>query len=274
MANKSNSIDQIEFTDRSVLFSAGAFDRAIVTHGVNMIHWTAQPCPVGKVDINSVRRPHPDHSACSNGMIYTRAGRVRALFINSGNKMDQFDFGVMDGTQATVTTPRTYDDSDNEIQVVPFDKFYLDEEALTVPHTQLVEAHITGHDRLSFPVVKVVNIIDAKGVTYCPEDYKVENGQIVWTGGKQPGFDALIQRGTVYSIRFLYSPYFYVDRVAQQTRQITVDTGLETKNVRGPQEFTLIREKVAEKEEKDEQALDPNSPRQVKGPRAGAMGPR
>src|ERR1700690_1157048 len=274
MANKSNSIDQIEFTDRSVLFSAGAFDRAIVTHGVNMIHWTAQPCPVGKVDLNSFRRPHPDHSACSNGMIYTRAGRVRALFINSGNKMDQFDFGVLDGSQVTVTTPRTYEDSDDEIQVVPFDKFYLEEENLIVPHTQLVEAHISGHDRLSFPAVKVVNIIDANGVTYCGEDYKIENGQIVWTSEKQPGFSPLIQKGTVYSIRYLYRPHFYVDRVAHQTRQITVDTGLETKKVRGPQEFPLSREKVGLKEEKDDQAPDPNSSRQVRGPRAGALGPR
>jgi hypothetical protein len=274
MANSTNQIDQISFSPTSVLFDAGAFDRSITTHGVLMIHWAAQPCPVGKIDENSVRRPHPDHSSCSNGMIYTKAGRVRCLFINSSNKMDQWDTGLADGSTVTETTPRTYDDSDNEIQVVPFDRFFIDEESLLVPHTQLVEAHISGHDRLSFPVVKVVNIIDAKGITYCPEDYTIENGQIVWTGPNQPGYNPLIQKGTIYSIRYLYRPFFYVDRVAHQTRQITVDTGLESKNVRGPQEFTLIREKVFLKEEKDDQAANPDSPRQVKGPRAGPLAAR
>jgi hypothetical protein len=273
MSNTRNQTTQIEFDDRSVLFDIGAFDRAITSHGCKLVHWIAQPCPVGKVDRYSVRRPGHDHLGCSNGMIYIRAGSVKSLFINSGNKQDQYDTGILDGTRVTVTTPRTYDDSDDEIQVAPFDRFYLDEENLLVPHPQLVEYHITGHDRLSFPVVKVVSIIDSKGVKYCPEDYSIVDGQIVW-GDKSPGYDPNLQMGTIYSIRYLYRPYFYVENVLHQTRSITVDTGLEAKNVRGPQEFTLVREKIFEKEEKDDQAPDPNSPRQVKGPRMSPLGPR
>lgn len=273
MSNSINQITQIEFDDRSVLFDAGAFDRAISSHGCKLVHWISQPCPGGKISKYDVRRPGHCHLGCSNGMVYTRAGCVKSLFINSGNKQDQYDTGIIDGTRVTVTTPRTYDDSDDELHVVPYDRFYLDEEALIVPHTQLVEYHIAGHDRLSFPVVKVVSIIDSKGIKYCPEDCTIEDGQIVW-GSKNPGYDPVLQMGTIYSIRYLYRPYFYVENVLHQTRSITVDTGLEVKNVRGPQEFTLVREKVAEKEEKDEQAPDPNSARQVKGIRMTPMAGR
>lgn len=274
MANTPNQVNQIEYNDRSVLFSPESFNKAINTHGVKMVHWIAMPCPVGKIERYSVRRPHPDHSGCSNGFIYTKAGTVNCLFLNSGNKMDQFDIGVLDGTTATVTTPRTYDDSDEEIQVMPFDKFYIAEEELLVPTYQEVEAHITGKDRLNFPVVKVISIIDAKGKKYCPDDYTIEDGQIVWKPGQGPGYDPLQDLGVLYSVRYLYRPYFYVDRVNHQTRYITVSTGLEIKKVRGPQEFILIREKVFEKEEKDDQAPDPNSQRQMKSPRMVPFGPR
>jgi hypothetical protein len=268
---KSSQIVQIEFDDRSVLFDANAFDAAIRSHGVLMVHYAAQPCPVGKVDRYSVRRPGHDHSACQNGQIYTKMGTVKCLFINSGNKMDQYETGVINGTQATVTTPRHYEGTEDEVQVVPIDKFYLLDENLLVPHTQLVEAHITGKDRLSFPVEKVVSIYDSRGKKYCAEDYTIENGQIIW-GQEQPGYDPVINMGTIYSIRYLYRPYFYVDSVLHQTRYITVDTGLEVKNIRGNQEMILKREHVYEKEEKDDQAPDPDSTKQVKGPRATPLG--
>jgi hypothetical protein len=267
MANTTNQPDQLQFVDRSVLFDLGALDRAISTHGAKMIHWAAVPCPVGKSDPMSVRRPHADHSGCSNGFLYIKMGTVHALFINSGNKLDQYETGTIDGTTVTVTMPTTYDDSDNEVQALPFDRFFLDEENLTVPHTELFESSITGHDRLHYPIVKVITLIDNKGVVYCPDDYKIEDGQLVWTS-RNPGYDTIINKGAVCSIRYLFRPFFYVDRISHQTRSITVDTGLECKKVRGPQELTLIREKVFEKEEKDDQAPNSQSNRQVKGPRA------
>lgn len=277
MSNTTNQPDQIIFADRSVLFDISAFDRSITSHGTKLVHWISQLCPVGKTDAFSVRRPHDHHFNCSNGMIYTKAGVVKALFINSGNKLDQYETGTISGTRVTVTTPRTYDDSDDEIQVAPFDRFFLDEEELVVPHTELFENHITGHNRLHFPVVKVVSLIDAKGIAYCPDDYTIEDGQLVFTN-KNPGYDTLINKGTICSIRYLYRPFFYVEDILHQTRSIQVDTGLESKNIRGPQEFTLVREKVYDKEEKDEQSPTPNSQRQVKGPRAtplgGPLGPR
>jgi hypothetical protein len=270
VASKSQIV-QIEFDDRSVLFDALAFDNAIRSHGILMVHWAAQPCPVGKVDRYSVRRPGHDHIGCSNGQIYTKMGIVKCLFVNSGNKLDQYETGYLDGTQANVTCPRYYEGTEDEIQVVPIDKLYLLDENLLVPHTQLVEAHVTGIDKLSYPVEKVVSIYDSTGKKYCAEDYKIENGQIVWIKD-QPGYNPVINMGTIYSIRYLYRPYFYVDRLQHQTRYITVDTGLEVKNIRGPQELVIIREKIYEKEDKDDQSPNPDSTKQVKGPRATPLG--
>jgi hypothetical protein len=259
----------------SVSFDPLAFDAALRSHGVKFIHWRAMGCPVGMTDQYSTRQTHEDHSGCANGHIYTRAGSVTGIFTGNDAKSSQNEIGLLDGSSVQVTLPRTYDDSDEEVMVAPFDRFYLAEEAITVPHKQFVEASITGKDRLSFPAVRILDTIDSHGTRYGADDFSVDgNGQIVWKGGG-PGYDAELKKGTVYSIRFTYRPYWYCSRVIHQVRVAKVDTGTERKVTRMPQSFVLQREYVFEgKEEKDEQAPNPDSPRQAKAPRQGVFSPR
>ncbi len=263
----------LRFSPTSVSFDAQAFDDALRAHGVKLVHFRAMRCPVGLVDRYDTRRPHEDHSGCSNGFIYTKAGTLTCIFTGNGNDTRQNDVGVLDGSTVQVTSPRMYDDTDEESQVANFDRFYLNEESITVPHWQLVEAHITGRDRLSFPVVKVVDVMDATGRRYNSSEYDVEDGQLVWKNGG-PGYDAERERGVIYAIRFTYRPYWYVQRVVHQVRVAQVETLMKRSVQRMPQGFVLQRETVFEKEEKDDQAPDPSSPRQVKGPAAGTFGPR
>jgi hypothetical protein len=258
----------------TLAFDPDAFDVEIRSGGVQLTHWRAMRCPVGMTDRDGTRRSGDDHSGCSNGFQYTRAGSVTALFTGSDNKQDQNDVGLIDGSSVTITTPRTYDDSDAEVQVAPFDRFYLNEEAITVPHWELVEASPTGRDRLSFPVVDVLDVMDSHGKRYGVADYSVVEGQVEWMGAS-PGYNAELTKGNIYSIRYTYRPFFYVTRIMHQVRVARVETPLESGVlVRMPQQFALKREVVFEKEQRDNLAPDPTSARQVQGPRQGAYSPR
>lgn len=273
------------FPQQSLSFDPSAFDTAIESQGVELIHWRATRCPIGLVDKFDSRRPNDDHGtkcsgSCSNGFLYFKAGIVQALFTSVNNSRDSQDFGVLDGSTVQVTTPRFYDDTSEselgkEIFVVPFDRFYLKEEQVLVEHWQLVEHSLTGKDRLSFPVVNVVLLIDAKGKQYTQDvEFSIENGQLVWKDSLGPGFDVDANKGTIYSCRFAYRPFWYCSRVNHQVRVGQIETLEERKLIRLPQSFTLQREAQFEKEQNDPEAISGQSPRQEKGPALGPFGPR
>jgi hypothetical protein len=257
----------------TVSWDPDAFDVFIRSQGAKMVHWRGMPCPVGLTDRYDARRSFHDHSGCSNGHIYTRAGEVTCLMSGNSNKQEQNDTGLKDGGTVNVTAPYSYDDSQEQIvDVMPFDRFYLSEEAITVPHKQRVEHHVTLHDRMDFPVVSVVDIVDSKGVRHNPDEYDIVAGQLVWK--QSLGYDLIANKGTIYSIRFMYRPYWYVKNLQHQVRIAQVET-IDGRVVRRfPQQWQMTREYIFEKEDNDELAPDPDSPRQVKGPRTSAFGPR
>jgi hypothetical protein len=267
------------FPQQALSFDPDAFDLAITSQGVELVHWRAMRCPVGMIDRYDSRRPCDDHQGCSNGFVYTCAGIVQALFTSVNNSRDPNDIGVLDGSTVQVTTPRFYDDTEHEfggeIFVVPFDRFYLKEEQVLVEHWQLVEHHITGKDKLSFPVVSVVDIIDAKGRRYSiGEEFDIVDGQIVWRDDLGPGFDVDANKGVIYSVRYRYRPFWYCSRVNHQVRVGQIETLEERKLIRFPQSFQLQREQIFEKQMADKEAIDAPNPRQEKGPSEGPFGPR
>ncbi len=256
----------------TVSWDEDAFDVFIRSQGAKLVHWRAMPCPVGMSDRFDVRRSTHDHSGCSNGHIYTRAGEITCLF-NTDNKKDQHDTGLMDGSTATVTAPYTYDDNETKlVDVMPFDRFFLAEENVLVPHVQRVEHSVTLHDRLNFPVVEVIDIIDSQNVRHGSDEYTIDAGQIVWN--QSIGYDLEAKKGTIYAIRYMYRPYWYVRQLRYQVRIAQVETPDGRIAKRWPQEWTMTREYIFEKEDNDDLAVDPDSPRQVKGPRDSAFGPR
>lgn len=260
----------------TVSWDADAFDVFIRSQGARLVHWRGMPCPVGLIDRHDIRRGFNDHSGCSNGRIYTKAGEVTCLMTSNGNKQEQHDTGLMDGGTVNVTAPYTYDDATggpvSVVDVMPFDRFYLVEENIVVPHTQLVEHHVTKHDRMDFPVVSVLDVIDSSGKRHNSDEYTIEAGQVVWK--QSLGYDLAANRGTIYSIRFMYRPYWYVKNLQHQVRIAQVE-GIDGREVkRFPQQWQMTREYIFEKEENDQLAPDPDSPRQVKGPRNSSFGPR
>lgn len=246
-------------SDEGFSFDIEAFDRGIRSQGVNMVHHRAIICPLGITDKNdTLRHAHPPHPGCSNGVLYKPIGIVRGLFVdNSANEKDN-DIGTTDGSTARCTFPRHYDEvlcpGDNakprQIYVGTGDRFYLDERESNILWLtrELVEHSISGKDRLRFPAVEVENLIDNRLVEYrCGEHFDInENGELVWRQGMDPGMDADTPdaHGRVFTVWYLYRPYWYVDRIVHQGRPSQVQEGdtMERSVQNLPMEVSLTRE--------------------------------
>lgn len=270
-----------------------AFDRAIRSQGVRLVHYKAIRCPVGMTDIGDNRRPHPDHSGCSGGFLFHRAGTVTALFIGNSKHKTPTEVGFYDGSTAQVTFPTHYDDSEESVIVAPFDRFYLEEEGIVVPMWQLFLHHESGQDRFKYPVIRVEHLVDSRGEKYQQDqDFVVEEGQIRWLGTRAPvseidlgpgagnGFGT--DRGSVCSIRYLYRPFWYCGQVLHEVRVAQIQdpiTGTRTLR-KMPQSVMLHREYVALNQQQDLEQVSGSTPpdsdflRQVLGSMNGGFGPR
>lgn len=239
--------------NQTVTFDPNAFDHAISTHGVRLVHWSAMRCPQGMVDRYDNRMPDHNHSGCSNGFVFTRQGAIMGLFTGNGSGQRLTDVGYVDGSTVQVTLHRRYEPEESgscpDVFVTNFDRFYLDEDALLVPTWQLVESHITGKDKLQFPVVQVQDVMDSDGKRYLEGvDFEVEKGLIVW-GRNRPKFNIDADKGSIYVIRYLYRPYFYVKQMGHQIRMAQLQTGEGVREVvRMPQSMVLQREYMWETE--------------------------
>lgn len=271
----SDQQDRIQsLSNLQVFFDTEAFDDAVRAHGVVFLHFRAMACPVGIIDPFSPRRPHDDHSGCSNGFLYTMAGKMSCLFVGNSIQPQFQDVGELDSAGASITLPQFYDDG-SPVYIAPFDRLYLAEESIVVVDWQLHEMHASGKDKLNYPIVKVQDLVDCSGVRYTEgKDFEIQQGQIVWIGDR-PIFDADTDKGPVYAVRYLYRPYFYIKRLEHEVRVAHVDDqDGDRHTVRLPQTAVLQREYIFESADKDPQSVTPTNYRQVKGPREGSLGPR
>lgn len=155
-----------EIPDREAhSFDVSAFDEAIDSQGVRLIHYRSMRCPVGLIDIGDNRRPHEDHAGCSNGFVYTMAGAVTSLFTSNSKKEMSGDIGALEGATVSVTFQRFYDELDANgapvpISISPYDRLYLDEPGIVVPTSGTFEYNMSGVNKLHFPVVAVHDLID------------------------------------------------------------------------------------------------------------------
>lgn len=257
----------------AVSFDVEQFDNAIRNHGVTFVHFRAMRCPVGMIDQYDSRRPHEDHSGCSNGFLYTRAGEITCLFTSNSTNSTTTDLGIMDGSTVSVTMPRYYDGTQEPVYVAPFDRLYLVEENIVVVNWQLFQHNLAGIDKLNFLAVGVQDLVDSQNRRFQLGDFEIREGKLHWIGSR-PGADPQTGKGLVCSVRYLYRPYWYVKSLIHEVRVSQAEnsvTGVREVN-RMPQAIQLQREYVFEKNERDD--LAPEQDRQVKPPAGPRFGPR
>lgn len=267
---------QIRHPSAAVRFDPEAFLEAQQAHGIRFKHWRAMRCPVGLIDKFDQRKPHDDHEGCSNGFIFTEAGTITCIFTSNNNTERDLDAGLVDGSAATLSIPRHYDGTDIPVSIAHFDRLYHTDVDMVVPNWQSFEHHITGIDKLNFPVCRVWELVDSSGRRYQPDvDFVIKHGNIVWVGDR-PGIDPGTRKGAICSVRYDYIPYYFVKNVMHEIRVIRQTGSEESPYVaeRAPQTIYVAREYIFEKESNDMQAKNIDSPRQISGPVSGSFGPR
>src|SRR6185436_8493866 len=268
---------QLEFPSQTVSFDPEAFDLAIRTAGVEMVHYRALPCPVGMIDPEDVRHPGDHNIDCSNGYVYTLAGTVICMFVNNSKEARQTDLGRLDGSTVQVTFPRFYEKGRPEapdvmVEPAPFDRIFLKDDKISVVTWERFAANISGTDRLRYPALHVTDIMDARGVKYREtEDFDIVAGRIKWHDGKSPGMDPQTGKGVVCAVRYSYRPFWYVQRLMHEVRvaQVQNDFTGERDIMRMPQSMLLQREQVFENEQANLNTKD--QPRAIPIPAEGSI---
>ena len=276
MINKKNTY-HVPLPPVDVRFDTNAFDHRVRSHGIPLIHYRAMRSPGGMTDLYDIRSPEDDNLGSSNGFLYTKAGQVTCLFAGNQMRTDVADVGMMDHSTVSVTAPRHYDSQGEGLEpvrayVLPFDRFYLAAESVLVPNWELVESHITGVDKLNYPAVEVQDLVDSSGGRYIQgEDFDLRAGQVAWRPGKGPMGSAEANKSTIYCVRYLYRPYFYVRNMVHEVR-VAIDKDCSVSQMN--QAFVLQREFIFENANKDEDSELPDNPRQARSPSDGSFGPR
>jgi len=254
----------------SIAWDLDAFDEALRAHGLTFMHYRGMPNPVGLVDKFDSRRPEDDNSDSSNGLLYTCAGAITGCFTGNSKSKKSAEDGQMNDASAQITFPRHYDGTQEPIYLNPMDRLFLKEESVCVTHQQLVNANQTGEDRLQFPAIKVLDLVDSRGNRYNEAaDFDVRNGVVHWCGTRRPMVDPTTGKGSVYGIRFTYRPYWYVDSMQHEIRMAQWEdpfTG-ERKTVRMPQAIRVLREYVFLNTQNDEKRSAPQPAEDGFGPR-------
>lgn len=257
-------------------FDAKAFDHDIRAHGIKLIHQRAIPDPRGMASRGDNRDVLDIRPRDSDGFIYKNVAEVTAFFSNNSKDTRVQDIGDIAFSTAYLTFPRFYDGTEKQIYVAQNDRFYVSDIELKVEAKQIVEHSITGIDRLQFPVVEVLELVDANGVWYEPGDYRINaDGDIEWLTQKRPGTNLTNNRGTVYSVVYLYTPFFVVDRVLHEIRLAKITKGQSRETVRMPYQVLVLRENLFREKYNNNQRNAQFDSRLVKQPPVGqTMGPQ
>ena len=272
------SLHTMEFPEKqAVSLDLEALDNLVLSQGVPLVHWRAMRCPIGMADQSDNRRVHADHSNCSNGYIYTRAGVAIGFFLSNAKSNKETAVGPLDAAGVRTTLTRFYQDEANAgqpIYIAPFDRLYLEDSSIVVPTWETFEMDLTGKTKLHYPAVKVQDLVDSQGRFYQEGvHFTIEKGCLIW-GEDRPGMDPILNKGFICSVRYLYQPYWYAAdlgheiRVTQTEDELTGDRTVKRIN----QEIRLQREYFFENQEFSQE--QPDNPRSIPVPKDGSFGPR
>lgn len=258
-------------------FDMAAFDQLISGQGVKVTHYRAIPDPSGMAALGDVHAVQSKRSS-SDGFLYREVGDLTLWFSSNTSDWNVEVEGMTKHDAAVVTSQLRYDNCpDKDVILAPFDRFFLKDIEVRVVATQYVEANTTGTDKLQYPATCVEHLIDADGKEYTEgADFKITpEGFIQWTSQNRPGFNEKLHRGTVYAIRYRYTPYFVIARMLHEIRvsQVTDPATFERSLQRMPFQALVIREHVLSDQNRDPNQSIMDQRYQLPPPTDGVTGP-
>jgi hypothetical protein len=221
-------------------------DDAFVTgQGCNYAHFKAVVSPIGIADRGDYRREGGVDTITDNGMVYFCVGTFSGLEVSNTRNKNRTDGGTVDPSKSFLILPRFYnktgnspsntvdttpEDTGERIYLCPGDRIYVnDPQANVLVSNYQRMTYEVGPNVPMFPIIKLeVPIIDSRNIQYVEGlDYCIgSTGSINWLpGGSNPGIDPSTGKGRVYSIRYLYKAFHYVESIVNEVRQSNVTEG-------------------------------------------------
>lgn len=221
------------------------------SRGVTFVHWAAMPSPIGLKDRGDYRRPDSLDTIAENGFIYKKIGEFVGTIVGN-SKSHQIggaaEGGIYDNSTARIVIPKTYDKActkKTDISLLPGDRIYAKDIILKVDNYQRASYNPKGSDYLQFPAICVDFLEDSNGNEYEQnKHFNIDkNGNINWIIGKNnPGIDPETGKGRVYSIRYTYNAYWYIQHLINEIR--TTNTNTADEPARLPYHAVIQREYV------------------------------
>jgi hypothetical protein len=261
-------------------FDKEAFDQLIQSQGVYVTHYRALPDPSGMASIGDTHAVQSKRDS-SDSFLYKEAGDMHIWFSANTSDWEIEVEGLTKHDAAVVSFPMVYDDGEHkgeDVIVSDYDRFYLKDIEVRVVAKQYVEASSTGVDKLQYPAVFVEELVDADKKEYrAGVNFEItDEGFIRWISQDRPGWNEKTLRGTVYAIRYRYTPYFVVAKMMHEIRvsQITNPETFERHLERMPFQALLYRENVLSDQNNDPMRTRADQRFQNAPPVSGVTGPK
>lgn len=222
-----------------------SFDQLLSQRGVRVIHHKAIPCM--NVESTTFQAHQPDCPFCDDsGLIYYDSKELWGVF--SGNSIEKtFEaHGVWETGTAVMTFPTEYPDG-SQVDFNTYDRIELPDFTVRLWELKSYEPRPGGLQDLRYPVQNVEyasSITDGIQRFYVPGvDFNVtSDGAIEWVTGKQPQYDASLERGEVIGWAYFANPVYIV---LQSLRELRVTqemvNGVKTSR-RLPQQILVRRD--------------------------------
>lgn len=201
-----------DFSKESVAYDWQAYEDLVQAHGLTFVHYVALKDPIGLVSKTDLRRPNavPDDHI-SNGLYYIEVGRLKGLLSGNSKEVRASSGGITDPGIAQLTPALSYCESADRVYLASYDRLYLEEQSVLTTRSDLVNASASGFDKLPFPAVDVLYLVDSEGKRFLNSDFNIVDGKIQW-GAKRPSL--------VYSVKYTYRPFWLVHRMVHDLRVV------------------------------------------------------
>lgn len=247
-----------------VKFNMDAQEQFARSRGVVFEHWAAIPSPIGKKDRGDYRRPDVLDTVSENGFIYKKVGEFIGTILGNSksNQYGPADGGIYDNSTGRIVIPKYYECTENkkkkEISLLPGDRIYAKDIELNIENYQQAQYSAKNVDYLQFPAKCVSTLIDSNNVEYKEGvHFKItKDGNIKWYAGKKnPGIDPETGKGRIYSVRYEYNAFWYIQQLVNEIR-ITNEDGADTPT-RMPYHAVIQREYVYHNKNRGDEAEIP-----------------